>query len=143
MVPGRQPRDEGGNLSGVGIDDHDAGAVALPAPPNGLVRVGGEEPPAFATMLEGDVDRGTRWLEAAAGWRGLAERPTEQQPVLVEHQDVGREGIIVYERTTGKAPLLVALARQTVSGLQHEHLETPGVTEEGDPGRAVQTRLEH
>ena len=144
MVPRRQPRDEGGDLSGVGIDDHDAGAVVLPGPPNGLIRVGGEEPPAFAALLEGDIDRGTRWLEAAAGLCGLAERPTEQRSVLIEHQDVGCEGVGRRELPPDDGTrIVVTPARQTVARLQHEHLETLGVTAEGDPGRAVQSGLEH
>src|SRR5215831_8257449 len=142
MVACRQSRDERCDLSRLRVDDHDAGAVVLSLCVCRLVRVGGEKSPSLKATLERDVDRRPCWLESDAGRGGLAERTADQLSVLIEYQDVRRERILRIEVTRSEASLLVAGARQSVTGLQHINLELLRIAEKSNPGWHVETRGE-
>src|SRR6266851_2842337 len=82
-------------------------------------------------------------LETYAACRGLGERTTDPVPALVKHQDVGREGVGGRQLAPDqRTRLVVALTRQAVPRLQHEHLETVPVAAKRDCSREVQAALE-
>src|SRR5229473_991244 len=139
MITGRQPRNERGDLPRHRVHGHDARAVVLPSGVGRLIGVRREEPPSLKAAFERNVDPRPRCLEAA-GLRGAAPGRLGQfadlYPVLVEYQDVGRERVIRIEGTTNFGrTLLVADARQAVSGLEHIHLELLRIAKERDPRR--------
>ncbi len=90
-------------------------------------------------MLERDVDRGAVCLQAVQPRAGLGERTSDFSPVVVEHQNVGREGVSRRGHPPDERTLLVVtLAGQAVPRLQHENFEAVLVAAEGDRGREVQ-----
>src|SRR5439155_17183952 len=116
MIAGRQTGDECRDAPTLWVHGHDARAVVLRAGrADGLVRVGGEQPPAARALLERDVDRGAVRQKADARSGGLGERATDQVAALVENQDVGRERVRGRELTSdGGTRLVVAPTRQAV-----------------------------
>src|SRR5262249_47041937 len=99
----------------------------------GLVRVGGEEPPAAESSLERDVDGGTRRLESAAASGGLAQRTGDLVTVLIEDEDVGRHRVVGRcDATEDRVVLVVAAAGQAVPGFEHVHLERVRAADERD-----------
>src|SRR5689334_13848281 len=108
----------------------------------GLVRVGREESSTREAVLERDVDGRSFGLQPRAIGVRLRQRPCDLLAVLIEHEDVGRERVRGVEVAAAERRLIVAPARKSVPGFEHEYLESPASTAEGDPGREVQSCLE-
>ena len=104
-----------------------------------LIGVGREQPPTGEAVDEGDVDRRTRGLEPAAAGCGFAQRSADLPAVLVEYENVRREGIVRGERTSGLKRFVVASTWYTVPGFENKHLKAARITEKGDTGRGIQT----
>src|SRR5262249_11509200 len=103
-----------------------------------LVRVCDEEAAPLETVLERDPDRRTVRQEAYTGRRRLRQGPCDLDAVLIEDEDVGREGIRRRELAADNgAGLVVAPARQAVPGFEHVYLEVVLVAGEGDTNREV------
>ena len=142
MVAGGQAHDERRHRAGLGIDGDDPGGVVAPAwrPPHALVRIAGEQPPALRVELEGEADRGTVGLEAAATRCRLAEGPGDLVPGHVEDQQIGRERVGRRELAAeGGLLVVVATARQARARLQ----DKDAIAGERDVGRHVQILHEH
>src|SRR5437588_5184373 len=73
MITRWQSRDERGDLSGLRVDDHNAGAVILPRGMCRLIGVRREQPPSLKATLERDIDRRPCSLKARAGRIWLAK----------------------------------------------------------------------
>src|SRR3989442_1369303 len=148
VVSGRQAGDERGDPPGFGIDGHDARAVVVAARAQALVGVGREQPPALEASFERDIDRGTVWLEDTGTNRHrrrvgrLAEGTSDFPPALVEHQNVGREGIGGRRVCRLERYFVVADTGQAVPGLEHEDFKLLRAAAEGDSGWSVQPRDE-
>jgi hypothetical protein len=153
MVAGGQPGDVGVERVAAEIDGDDAGGVvAGPRCPAGPLVGIGREQGAVEDVLEGEADGGPVALELVRGRVAdrarravldgvvrLADRAGHEVAVLVEDQDVGREGVgRARGRITGSLPV-VAGARQSGAGLHHQNLEVPLAALEGDRGREVET----
>src|SRR3989442_5016123 len=94
-ISGGQAHDERRHRAGLGIDGDDPGGVVAPAwrPPHALVGIAGEQPSALQVQLEGEADRGTVGLEAAATRCRLAQGPGDLVPGHVVEQQIGRERV--------------------------------------------------
>src|SRR5207247_133690 len=90
-------------------------------------------------LLEGEADRRAVRLEPATCRRRFPEWAGLFHAVVVEHQDVRREGVCRAELATeGRQLVVVAPARQTASRLQDKHIELFLAPLEGDRGGEVQ-----
>src|SRR4029450_2762354 len=116
MVTGRQPDDEWGDNAGIRIHHHDARAVVRVSTRRSradrLVRVSDEEAGPLETLLERDPARRAVREEAYNGRRRLGQGSWDLGAVLIEDEDVGREGIRGRELAADHgAGLVVAPAR--------------------------------
>ncbi len=140
MVTSRQPSDERGDAAGDRVHGHDARSVVRRARcAKGLIRIRGKQAPAVEAILEGDVDGGAVGLQAGQRRAGFGEWTTDESPVLVENQDVGRERVGRRGHAADDGTRLVVTAtRQPVPGLQHVDFEVVLVATERDRGGEVQ-----
>ena len=93
MIARWQTGNERRDRPGIWIHGHNARAVVVPRRSQRLVRVGRKQAAAVDSILEGDVDSGARRLKADPRRCWLAKR-TELVSILIEYEDVRREGIL-------------------------------------------------
>src|SRR5262249_348770 len=122
-------------------------AAALRAA-HALVGIGREQPPALGLALEGQANRGTVELEAAARGRRLAEPAGKLVAILSEHDDVRREWIVDGEfayaqMLQGLSVVIVAAAGQAGARLEHDGLKLVLVADKRDVRRHVEVLREH
>src|SRR5690349_16848072 len=96
MVTRGQAVDHGRDRVPCQVDARNARGVVAAArrTAHALVRIGGVEGATLEVVLEGETDRRTVGLEAAAARGRLADRTADTPAVVVEDQDVGRERVI-------------------------------------------------
>ena len=110
-----QASNERRDLPGIWIHGHNARAVVVPRRSQRLVRVGRKQAATVKSIFERDVDSGARRLKADRQRCWLAKR-TELVSILIEYEDVGREGICRAEGPPhyGRV-LIIASTRQSVT----------------------------
>src|SRR4029077_6675891 len=75
------------------IHGHNARAVVVPRRSQRLVRIGCEQAATVESILERDVDSRAMRLEPAPCRCWLGKRTSDLVSILIEYEDVGREGI--------------------------------------------------
>ena len=106
--------------------------------------VGREQAAAVDSILERDVDSGARRLKADPRRCWLAKRAFELVSILIEYEDVGREGIL----RAGDPPhhgtvFIIASARQSVAQFEHVDFERCTCLPKGKSRREIQPGFEN